>query len=426
MVFNKNAYSKICYLLPLSLLLSISISFSACDDADKSDSDGYGSYTVGRTVLHLTDSDRIETYGEGAGSPRELMVYVWYPAQGDTSAKKGSWLEKLAIDFFINAFDGDKDALNSLDTKSYPDAPILEQSEKFHVILMSHGDGMFPSGNYTAAEYLASYGYVVAGVSHTYNASLTFFPDGKVVEADPKASVSYSDTEITEDTPYTYELWQKELAQRLKINGEFADDLQFTLDELERLSDSEFSGMLNTSEAGVFGHSLGGSGAIETLLRDSRVCAAADLDGSISIADPSAGTDKPVLLMLNSLHAESMHADNAEFEQELTALGWNSEQMKSIFDQNYAAALLSRSGEKVHVFSIKNTGHFNFTDMVAIDKVLPEALQDPELDKGSIDPDLSTEIIREYLLNFYNIYLLGREDELFDSSKYSDVVKETF
>lgn len=436
MLFSRKSSTK-AFAISILLLLLVNLLFWSCDEAwdlsmfddhsQQTTFEDFGEYNVGRKAIVMTDSNRVETYGTNAGLSRELMVYLWYPAHKEDGARLGPWLDENILDFFVNILGGSRDSLSSLKTASYPNAPVLEQSEKYNVILMSHGDGFLPFSNYSAAEFLASHGYVVAGVSHTYNANLTIFPDGRVAESDPKASSTYAEALPTPDSGYTYEMWDQQYTYGSKISGEFADDLQFVLDELEQMNESQFSGMLDTENAGAFGHSLGGSGSIETLLRDSRIQAGADMDGSLFISDPVAGTDKAVMFLLSSSYATFMKEGRSGIENEMVSYGWSKEQIQSALIDYFAIKELVNNSPNCRTYAIKGTDHFSFTDMVAINDVLPALLQEPTLySEASIDPDRSVEIVREYLLNFFNIHLQGKEDSLSSSRDYPEVTEEQF
>ena len=49
-----------------------------------------GPYAVGRVSYHWTDRSREETFTEKKGDERELMVFVWYPAQKPAPGTKNA------------------------------------------------------------------------------------------------------------------------------------------------------------------------------------------------------------------------------------------------------------------------------------------------------------------------------------------------
>ena len=65
-------------------------------------------------------------------------------------------------------------------THSVRDAPVAAQVDGFPVLAYSHGYGLFVSQNTPLMEELASHGYIVFGLGHTWDGS-TVFPDGRTV-----------------------------------------------------------------------------------------------------------------------------------------------------------------------------------------------------------------------------------------------------
>ncbi len=136
-------------------------------------------------------------------------------------------------------------------THSYEDAPILTVAEPFPVVTFSHGYLGLRSQNTWQMEELASQGYVVVAPNHTYGAVLTVFPDGRVI---------FGLTEPPDDLPIT-------TAGRLGIR-QWAADTQFILDQLAcwQAEPGHFlNGRLDLDRLGIFGHSMGGGAALQTV-----------------------------------------------------------------------------------------------------------------------------------------------------------------
>ena len=55
------------------------------------------------------------------------------------------------------------------------------------MLIFSHGWGGFRAQNTYQMQELASHGYVVVGMEHTYGAVVTVFPDGQVAPNNPAA-----------------------------------------------------------------------------------------------------------------------------------------------------------------------------------------------------------------------------------------------
>ena len=66
------------------------------------------------------------------------------------------------------------------------DAAVADEQPAYPVLVLS--PSVFPPLLLAAiAEELASHGYVVAGVNHTYETAVTVFADGRVVPVNPAA-----------------------------------------------------------------------------------------------------------------------------------------------------------------------------------------------------------------------------------------------
>ena len=145
----------------------------------------------------------------------------------------------------------------------------------------------------TAAD-LASHGYIVTGISHTYNAQGTVFPDGRVISRDYDYSL-IGDDYLNFSLSY-YENAKQWAGHNADVEQREADDVSFVLDRLEQLNrtDACSQGKIDTSRVGTFGHSLGGAAAVASAEQDDRIGAAADLDGALY---HDSNITKPVLLL---------------------------------------------------------------------------------------------------------------------------------
>ena len=70
---------------------------------------------------------------------------------------------------------------------AYKDSKIAPTKDGYPVILFSHGWNGFNGQNTGQAIQLASHGYVVVGVQHTYGAVITVFADGTIAPNNPSA-----------------------------------------------------------------------------------------------------------------------------------------------------------------------------------------------------------------------------------------------
>ena len=242
-----------------------------------------GTFQVGTFSLHLVDDQREETYGLFAGAPRELMVQVFYPADPAAGAETGPWIEDLpavgaALASYLDVPSFAFDHLALTSTHTYPDAPVSDAQATFPVVVYSHGWNGFRTINFNQAETLASEGYVVITIDHTYISTMTVFPGGRQVAADP-------DVLPNEDVvgPQRF----------LEAAGEAVDvmaaDISFVVDELSNINrgarSTPLGQRLDLDRLGLFGHSLGGGAVVEFCASDGRCGAGMGFDPWVEPVD---------------------------------------------------------------------------------------------------------------------------------------------
>ena len=121
-------------------------------------------------------------------------------------------------------------------------------------------------------EELASHGYVVAAIQHTYGTSAVGFPDQRLVRFGGK-KWNAGDQDPLENRLRFYR----------SITDVWASDAVFVLDQLAQLEQgtpaSVLKGRLDLTHVGIFGHSFGGIAAAQACERDDRFKACLNLDG---------------------------------------------------------------------------------------------------------------------------------------------------
>jgi hypothetical protein len=219
-----------------------------------------GPHPVGRTCLELVDESRLEVYGGATDAPRELVMWVWYPAAPDPAGSvaehlPGAW-SPIADQLGIDA--------TGRRTHAFVDAPIATELAPCPVVLPSPS-GFSPLLLTALAEQLASTGYVVVGVNHTYETAVTAFADGRVVPMDPAALGGALGPQVgPPDAAFR---------RRADVCRYKACDLSSVTDHLARLAGGA-AGLsaegLDVGRLGAFGHSFGGNAALEWCRRDPR------------------------------------------------------------------------------------------------------------------------------------------------------------
>ena len=154
-----------------------------------------GPYEVGVRSEFWIDSSRAETFTTDPGDYRKLLVEVWYPADVSKGAKRvtahpdpDALAEELAaalpggLPSFIFSSAG------SGITWAYRDQPVTGAERSFPLLVFSHGfGGTRVANNFQMAE-MASHGYIVASVEHSYTSIGTRFPDGTRAQQDTAAA----------------------------------------------------------------------------------------------------------------------------------------------------------------------------------------------------------------------------------------------
>lgn len=242
-----------------------------------------GPYEVGRMLYDWVDPSRSETFAPKSGAQRELLVWVWYPATPPPGAHTAPYLPAK----WAQVVDGDwarsglTQRASSIRTHSFANAPLSSAQASYPVLIMQPGMGRIPADYTVLAESLASHGYIVVGITPTYSASTVVFPDGRVVHTAPAATD------------------EGDLNQVVSV---WAADVHFVLGELDKLAatpQSQWTGRLDLSRLGFFGHSFGGASAAEACRIEARCKAALDIDGDPYGAVVQTGLRQPFMLLLS-------------------------------------------------------------------------------------------------------------------------------
>ena len=237
-----------------------------------------GSRRIGTVHLQVVDHNRQDPYRMD-GSRRELLLQLWYPTATVQECKIADYASPQ-VWAYLSQITGV--SLPRVQTNSCMGASVAPGSHP--VIVFSHGyTGMLTDSTFLF-EDLASRGYVVVSVAHTYETTVVEFPDARLI---PSVLGSY----LTDDLLADDQSLTQALATRIA-------DLGFVLNELAFLnsrSDNPFSGKLDVSRIGVMGHSLGAVAAIMSLAQEPRFRAAVMIDAPMLTSVKA--TTKPVLIL---------------------------------------------------------------------------------------------------------------------------------
>ncbi|MEU4745534.1 alpha/beta hydrolase [Actinosynnema sp. NPDC023658] len=239
-----------------------------------------GRHPVGTTSLYLEDTSRPDPWVPSVAA-RELMVSLFYPAASARGPKKQYMtpVESSAVLEEAGLTTVPPDALAAVRTNAVVDArPLPGRKHSRPLVVLSPGFKRPRATLSTLAEDLASHGYVVVVVDHTYENVATTFPDGRVA---PCAACGNHDPEF----------WSA-------LERGRATDVSFVLDQLTGpLRHRPGADLVDPSRIAMGGHSVGGASSLAALRADPRILAAIDVDGSISTPVPETGMSRPVMLL---------------------------------------------------------------------------------------------------------------------------------
>ncbi|OOC04935.1 lipase [Amycolatopsis azurea DSM 43854] len=380
-----------------------------------------GHHEVGTTDLHLVDNARPDPWKPERR--REIMVTVTYPADRSADGPRAPWFSP-AMGSVIDQVLASKDYLdlpvgsidwNTAKRNAEVGVPAAHGAPK-PVALFSPGFGG-PRETYTAlVDDLASRGYVVVSLSHTYESAAVEFPGGRLEQAVPPG-----------EGP---EFMKKALDARV-------GDTRFVLDQLTKLArgqnpDAEnrplprgLGRSLDLSRVGAFGHSYGGFTSGETMVHDGRIDAGINLDGAMATAfgyPPGSayvpgevtkrGLDRPFMLM----GAEGVDPNGKPLEHT---------HRHPEFDRSWADFWANQRGWKRDLLLRGGSTHMAYSDLQVVvpqlgSRVTPEKR---EAVIGTIDPRRSLAAQREYISAFFDLHLKGRDRHLLDreSPRYPNI-----
>jgi predicted dienelactone hydrolase len=334
-----------------------------------------GPFQIGRVTAHWSDTSRAEPLAVDRG-PRELMVDIWYPADMGGGIPAGyfdssAFEEAQSADRLRGLLRSAYESIRGghVRTHAVEGVPLARSVRRAPVLIFSHGGGEARETYSAQLEDLASHGYVVAAISHTYEAVLTVFPDGRRVPLTPKRWPRPATTAI-EGLPPS----QEANPDRLRW---WANDIRFVLDQLTKVdgqsSGSPFVGRLDLSRVGVFGHSAGGQAAAHACQIEPRLRACLNQDGLSAFApyypNDGWGMDQAFMLIVRNTPRE------LPTKEELASLGMTLTQAKDLLSRLDARqdATLRNTGRGAYrvLLEAAATTHADFTDLPFLQSTLP-------------------------------------------------------
>lgn len=307
-----------------------------------------GPYAVASTTYAYTDTARVETYA-GTGEYRSLNVQFWYPAEAEGA---------------------------------YP------------LIVFSHGGNGIRTSNLTLFNELASHGYVIASIDHTYQSLFTTGQDGQTILVDR----GYMQELLAEDPvasrQQSFEYYQKWMGIR-------TGDINFVIDrilaEARRPDAGPVYRLVDPARIGVMGHSLGGAAALGIGRMRDDVGAVLALDGPF-LCDITGVKDSEFVITARPYPAPLLNVYSDDLWPHLA------ERPRYVqYEQNYR--LLSSADPDVYNVHLNGTGHFSLTDLALESPWIARTLNEQ---KTTVDIRVTLERINRLALGFFDDYLKGR------------------
>jgi predicted dienelactone hydrolase len=338
-----------------------------------------GQHAVGVRTFEIDDAGRKGVFAAGPDEPRRLLVRTWYPAQsvsGDpapyfTPAETASTARGIgSLIGFPQLFT----YLRHAKTNSYTNAPLLQNAQDLPVVFYSHGYTSYLNQNTALMEELASHGYVVFSIQHTYDSSDTAFPDGTVAPIDPtlievvaeqadrpsQADAIGGDTlDKRIEATLAFQEYAVKNGDRIAIASTevWVADRLFLHDTLQNNPPKEVAEIAqasNLDRVGEAGMSFGGAISGEICMIDPRCAAGVNMDGgNFPFSSFNANVPAPFLMF---------HSDTEYLYDELERPLAEGQTVRSFNEFSYEPIATAGTRTDIYRILLKRTRHLGLSD----------------------------------------------------------------
>ena len=320
-----------------------------------------GAYPTGTYVTEVREARHVPFAPPGV--QRVLRVQVWYPAVARTGTGASPYVGPALARSLARAAGASAAQVAGLRARSV--AGALPARGRFPAVVLSPGYGE-PAALYAGLlEDLASRGFVVVGVDHTYETSVVELPGGRLIRAT-----------LPHNPPSRPSVVRAVIAAR-------AADVALIRRRIGKIV-ARLGGRVARGSLGVFGHSLGGLTSAHAVAAGGFACGA-DLDGSVF--GMRTGVERPFMILTHSSRDSSIRRF------------WN-----TLHGARYW-------------FVLRGARHLDFTDWSWLYPQLTHRSHSSIASLlGTIGGVRAQEIERQYLGAFFGDCLQGREQPLLRTS----------
>lgn len=297
-----------------------------------------GEYSVGTKSYYIIDKNRSERLTKSTKDYRRITIQVFFPSEKTEECNKqldSPYGKKIKYNHCLNR-------------------PIKQAiaNQKYPVVILSPGFGGSYLMNMTLAEELASHGYYVINVGHTFFNSTPAFPDGK------KIKLMSMDTLKMESDDFLNEKFKTRLNTYIKIQK---DDIISILNELTNTLDKDHLNSIDLNNIACIGYSGGGATSAEICSADARINAGININGILYGDAWNDSITQPFLY----INADYSAPKKAEIEMQggqnvIDSLMSYYNQRKLRFSRN--------SNADFYELTLHNTTHQNFSDMALVNQ----------------------------------------------------------
>lgn len=359
-----------------------------------------GPFTVGTKSFRMIDYDRKELFTKDSLDLRKLLVTTWYPAElekGKTTAtywdKKGHTGKVFSMNAGMGRFWYSH--LSLVKTNSYPEAAFSSEKGPFPVIIYSPSFYGLNTENTMLFEELASHGYIIFSIAHSYETAVSVYPDDEVVPGDLEYISSLFDSHADKEWQFYQDYKNadqienktallKQILAVDKLSNQLVktrrQDAIYVLDAIEKLNHREgiYKSKLDLTRIGIMGWSFGGAAAVEACIADNRFKAGINIDGWP--------------------YGELINSDKHISQPYMMIQSESEDEMESIISD----IVIDKVDHTAYTIMIKNTTHMNFYDFPLFFKIYQKLGH-----WGPMDPLRLLAIESVYIKGFFDKHLKG-------------------